>query len=244
MVLVNKQALKYALWAGLFLLGACSDEELNDLMPGEPVYATEAYFIDATLVLSDSMGTIRNIELYADLNPQTPEGRNDFLVVEGIVTTEVYTVFYNDSIAIDTGLQEGIVLDNSSLIYGSASYRGVGFCFYLPTPAPSSSPSIELEDILQPGQTLSLGQAPGMVEIGYFKNHSSALDRPDRGLVTTTAESADGYLEILEVSSVQSGFGDTGYQVTVEFSAPMEHQLGQGQGGLLSGQARVFIPKP
>lgn len=231
------------LWGGLLLLSACSEQEMSDLAPSDPVYATEAYFIDATLVLSDSAGTITPIQLYADLNPQTPQGRNEFRVIDTGNSTEVYTVFHNDSTLLDTNLQEQIISGNFSAFYGSASYRGVGFCFYLPTTDASSSPLVTLEDLLVPEQLLELGQAPGQIEIGYFKNHSSAAERPDRGLVTTAAESSSGYLRILEVARVQSGFGDAGYQVLVEFSAPMEHQVTPGQGGLLTGQARFFVPQ-
>jgi hypothetical protein len=239
--------LKYWLWSGLCFLFACSSDDtaVQNFAPGEPGFATSAYFIDATLTLSGNTATTEQIKLYADLDPDTPEGRNEFRVIESGATTEVYSVFFNDTTLIDTNFQDEAVFNNADLLYGSASYRGVGFCFYLPAPDASSSVTLELEDLLQTGQTLSLGQAPGMVEIGYFKNHPTAADRADRGLVTTAAESASGYLKILQVvSDIQSGFGDTGYQVTVEFSAPLEHQLYQGQGGHLSGQARIFLPEP
>lgn len=236
--------MKYWLWGGLCFLFACSsdDSAVQDFAPGEPGFATSAYFIDATLTLYGATDFTERIELYADLDPDTPEGRNEFRVIESGAATEIYSVFFNDSTLIDTNFQDEAVFNNADQLYGTASYQGVGFCFYLPAPDVSSSPTIELGDMLQPGQTLSLGQAPGMVEMGYFKNHPSAANRADRGLVTTTAESTSGYLEILEAFSVQSGFGDTGFQVTLEFSAPLQHQLGQGQGGLLSGQARVFVP--
>ncbi len=239
--------LKYGLWGGLCFLLACSSDDtaLQDFAPGEPGFATSAYFIDATLTLSGAATTTERIELYADLDPDTPEGRNEFQVIESSATTEVYSVFFKDSTLIDTNYQDEAVFNNADQFYGSASYRGVGFCFYLPAPDASSSLTLELEDLLQPGQTLSLGQAPGMVEIGYFKNHPTAVDRADRGLVTTAAESASGYLKILQVvSDIQSGFGDTGYQVTVEFSAPLGHQLGLNEGGAITGQGRIFIPKP
>ena len=238
--------LKYWLCGCLILLAACSSEDVGvqDFAPDEPGFATSAYFIDATLNLSGATEVTERIELYADLDPDTPEGRNEFRVIESGATTEIYSVFFSDSTLIDTNFLDEAVFNNADQLYGTASYQGVGFCFYLPAPDATSSPTIELEDMLQPGQVLSLGQAAGMIEIGYFKNHPSAANRTDRGLVTTMAESASGYLEILEISRVQSGFGDTGFQVTLEFSAPLQHQLGQGQGGLLSGQARVFVPMP
>ncbi|MCR9103370.1 MAG: hypothetical protein NXI25_25705 [bacterium] len=237
--------LKYGVWCCLCFLLACSSEDtaFQDFTPGEPGFATSAYFIDATLNLSGGPATTEHIALYADLDPDTPEGRNEFRVIESGATTEVYSVFFNDSTLIDTNFQDEAVFNNADLLYGSASYRGVGFCFYLPAPDASSSLSLELEDLLQPGQTLSLGQAPGMVEIGYFKNHPTAADRADRGLVTTAAESASGSLDILKVSEVQSGFGEAGYQIEIAFTAPLEHQLGLYEGGVMTGQGRIFVPK-
>lgn len=237
--------LKYWLWGGLCFLFACSSDDtaVQDFAPGEPGFATSAYFIDATLTLSGVTSATERIELYADLDPDTPEGRNEFRVIESNTITEVYSVFFNDSTLIDTNFQEEAVFNNADLLYGSASYRGVGFCFYLPAPDASSSLTLELEDLLQPGQTLSLGQAPGMVEIGYFKNHPTAVDRADRGLVTTVAESTSGSLDILKVVEVQSGFGDAGYQIEIAFSAPLEHQLGLDEGGIMTGQGRIFVPK-
>lgn len=231
--------------SSLFLFLSCKqDKEENALQPNTPGFATSAYFLDATLVLNDPTETIEHIQLYVDLDPQTPEGRNEFLTIEAGAIQEVYSVFFNDSTRLDTNLQEQTPQNDFSKVYGSASYEGVGFCFYLSAPDASSSSAMTLEDLLQPGQALSLGQQPGMVEIGYFKNHPSAIDRPDRGLVATTAESTSGYLDILDVATVQSGFGDEGFQVAVEFSAPLEHQLELGMGGTLTGQARIFVPKP
>jgi hypothetical protein len=238
--------MKYWLWGGLCFLFACGsdDSAVQDFAPGEPGFATSAYFIDATLVLAGASGNTERIELYADLDPDTPEGRNEFRVIQAGTITEIYSVFFNDSTLIDTDFQDEAVFNNAGQFYGSASYRGVGFCFYLPAPDASSSFTIELEDMLQPGQTLALGQAPGAVEIGYYKNHPSAANRADRGLVTTAVESTSGYFDILKVEEVGSGFGDAGYQVEIAFSAPLEHQLGLNEGGVLTGQGRIFIPKP
>lgn len=244
MVLVSE--MKYWLWGSLLFLVSCSSEEqaLKDFMPNDPGFATSAYYLDATLVLSGDTATTERIELYADLDPDTPEGRNEFRVIESVTITEVYSVFFSDSTLIDTNFQDEAVFNNADQLYGSASYQGAGFCFYLTAPDASASLTIELEDLLRAGQTLSLGQAPGMVEIGYFKNHPSAATQANRGLVTTAAESTPGYLNILKVEEVQSGFGDAGYQVEIAFSAPLEHQLGLIEGGVLTGQGRIFIPKP
>lgn len=241
MVLVR--ILKYSLIGVLLVLLSCGQDELDELLPADGGFATMAYFLDATLTLNDTAGTIEHIQLYADLDPQTPEGRNEFLAIEAGGVQEIYSVFFNDSTRLDTNLQPLLTMDNAAALYGSASYEGVGFCFYLPRQDAASSSSITLEDLLQPGQDLSLGQEPGRVEIGYFKNHPSAVDRADRGLVTNNSISNSGYLEILEVTAVQSGFGDDGFQVSVVFSAPLEQQLGLGQGGTLTGQARIFVPE-
>ena len=229
-------------WAILLIMSSCSEDDIENIATPDPGYASAAYFIDANLVLADSLGSIIPIEFYADLDPQTPEGKNEFLNVVTGGVREVYSVFFSDSTQLDTNLQEQILLDNFSILYGSASYEGVGFCFYLTQPDQSSSFEQRLEDILAPGRVLQLGQQPGMVEIGYYKNHPDAINRVDRGLISTTGESSSGYMEIQDVTTVQGGPDIEGFQVTVEFNAPLQQQLGIGQGGILTGQARIFVP--
>ncbi len=228
----------------LLLAAAWSCDEIDQddsIEPNMPGFPNTAYFMEATLELEGSSSAPVPLRWYVDLDPETPTGRNDFRIVAHSAGTEIYSVFNSDSTRLDTSLQGPVFNNYAEYLYGSASYEGVGFCFYQPMPGESSSAGLKLDSLLVPGQLLSIGQQPGDVEVGYFKNHPSAITQPGRGLVTT---GSPGYVEIQAVTPAQSGFGENGYQLAVEFDVFLTQQFGLGAGGRLSGQARIFVPNP
>lgn len=238
-------SMRNLLLMGLLAVAWSCDEIAQDdsIAPATPDFPNAAYFLEATLELQSNDDPVL-LRWYVDLDPETPMGRNDFQVVAHNTGAEVYSVFNSDSIRLDTNLQSPVFINYAEDLYGSASYEGVGFCFYRPLPSETSSGGggLKLDSLLRPGQLLSIGQQPGDVELGYFKNHPSAINRADRGLVTQGNSGEPGYIEIQSVTPAPSGFGESGYQVAIEFDVFLTQQFGLGAGGQLTGQARIFVP--
>ena len=207
------------------------------------------YFLDADLQFEGEDST-RVIQHFVDLDPDTPAGINETLVSRSNDIVEVYSVFHHSSTMLDEGPVTEVQLeqfqDEYGFTYGSVSYEGLGFCFFLP--ADSQSPGtnfalVRLDSMLQAGNILDLGRLPGQVEVGYYKSAPGFIDDDYRGFVSNSMSNDGGTFKVEEASPAVDVDGRAGYQLRVSFRCRLFKQYINSPTAELEGNAVIFVPE-
>ncbi len=218
-----------------------SDFAMEDLQPDGP------YFLDAELFGFANNNT-QPLQYFVDLDSLTPGGQNQALISElqpGL--TELYSVFNSDTPQLDNSAatQERIQQLSASFggNYGTVSYLGLGFGFFVEG-LQSEAASMQFQQLLEAGQELEFGSAPGQVEIGYYKNAVGAESTEDRGLVSLAESNSDGFFRVVRAQQVITPDNQPGYQLRIEFACTLYQQLGGAAAARVEGQAAIFLPQP
>lgn len=226
---------------------SCETEFADESFADEQLQAgNRFYFLDASLQFEEE-DTVFVLQQFVDLDPSTPLGLNETLISRTDTVTEVYSVFNAGNTMLDNGPSTTTRLDTLharyGFTYGSVSYAGLGFCFFLPaTGVNAEFASVMLDSMLQPGNTLNIGTSPGDVEIGYYKNFPGFGDADHHGFISSPMSNDSGIFTVEEVRPALDIDGQTGYQIQISFNCRLFKQYTSEGVAELEGTAVIFVP--
>jgi hypothetical protein len=240
-------------WLLLVLAAAgwsCEAEFADEQLANKGVLTENSrfYFLDASLQFG-SDESVLPLSYFVDLDPDTPAGLNEFLVATASPFVEVYSVFNEGSSMLDDGPGTTARLealeDQFGFTYGSVSYAGLGFGFFLPSASSNAGfAHVHLDSMLQASNTLEFGTQPGQVEIGYYKNFPGFENDERQGFVTNSASNENGIFTIEGVWPATDINGQAGYQLHVTFNTRLFKQYRNEHRAELEGTAVIFVPEP